>query len=396
MRFGKPGNQMKILWITWTDGKSTTSAMLHHVMKQAWVKVGLLSTVYIDLGNGLEHNETHMTSLDHMIFWENMKKAQDNGCTHMVVEVSSHALFQYRTRPLEFDGVGCTNISREHLDFHGTMEHYVRTKAELFSRAVPGALAVLPSDFSYTSEFVNNKISLHTFGHKNSSDIWVSWLEEKGQLSFDLHTNLGDARINTRIVGSFNAENMMLASELALWMWLELEDIKKGLTSFAWLPGRQELVLSEQGITAMIDFAVTPDALRTLYSATGKMWYANLIAVFGATGNRDQGKRPKMGAIAAELCDTVILTEDENYHEDGMKIMKEVAAWIPKGFTNLEMVQDRTIAIKRGLEIAEPGDIVIVTGMANFTTRSMNQGSIPWDEKGVIEVAMRELGMEVK
>ncbi len=150
----------------------------------------------------------------------------------------------------------------------------------------------------------------------------------------------------------------------------------------------------------MIDFAVTPDALETVYGAARAMWYQRLIAVFGATGNRDQGKRPKMGAVAAQLCDIVIVTEDENYHEDGIEIMKQVEKGVEWHVTSdkdfvYELVQDRTDAIRRGLELAESGDVVIVTGMANFTTRSMNEWSIPRNEKEVIQKQMRELGYHI-
>jgi len=143
---------------------------------------------------------------------------------------------------------------------------------------------------------------------------------------------------------------------------------------FPGLPGRQELVLSDDGITVMIDFALTPDALKTLYTAVRRMGYQRLIAVFGATGDRDQGKRPLMGKIATELCDSVVLTEDENYSEDGNKIIRQIEQGIDSAYHEKYcVVQDRTKAIEHAVSLANPGDIVIVTGMANFTTRAMNE-----------------------
>ncbi len=367
-------------------------------MKNAWMKVGLISTVFIDIWDGLTDNETHMTSLDHKIFWKYIQEAENKGYTHMVIEVSSHALYQYRTRPLMFEWVGCTNITREHLDFHATMDHYVRSKAELYARTTPDALWVLPIDFAYTSDFSHDGLELMKFGYNDAADIWVQNIQENGELKFDLHTKQWTARINTRIVWAFNADNMMIAAVLAMRVWLDLEQVVSGLSSFEWLPGRQELVMTKEGVTGMIDFAVTPDGLKTLYMAVRKMGYQKIIAVFGATGNRDQGKRPKMGAIAAQTCDVVIITEDENYHEDGLKIMQAVADWIDHKITDtkVELVQDRSQAIKRGLELAWPGDVVVVTWMANFTTRAMNEGDIPWNEREVIHEQMNILGLHVE
>lgn len=391
-KFRTPWKAMHVIWVTWTDGKSTTSACVYHILKQAWYRVGLISTVYIDVWTGMTDNTSHMTSLDHMLFWKLIQEAEKNWVTHLVLEVSSHALYQYRTWPIRFDGVWCTNITREHLDFHGTLNHYAKTKAELFSRGTDTAIWVLPDDFSYTSLFTKSWLVTKTFWKSSTADIWVDNLKQQGTLSFDLHQGDQTDSIQTHIVWAFNADNMMIASVLCQHAGVKRSSIIKGLESFTWLPGRQELIHTSEWITAMIDFAVTPDGLATLYAAVRDMWYDRLIAVFGATGNRDQGKRPKMGTIAAQLCDIVVITEDENYHEDGLQIMKQVevgALW--ETWSSVEMVQDRTQAIRHGLELARSGDIVIVTWMANYTSRAMNEGNIPWNEKEVIETQMREL-----
>ncbi len=361
--------------------------MLYHVMKQAWYKVGLISTVFIDVGDWLKDNETHMTSLDHLVLRQLIKKAEQAWYTHIVLEVSSHALHQYRTRPLRFMWVACTNITREHLDFHNTIAHYASTKAELFDRVDRNGVTVLPSGFEYSSLF-NKKTwaaKKYTFWYNNNSDVWVDNINQAWILSFDLHFKQKTYSLVTKIVGAFNAENMMIATLLADQVWVSEEDIVSWLSTFEGLPWRQELVLTEEGITAMIDFAVTPDGLSTLYTAIRGMWYKKIIPVFGATGNRDKGKRSRMWAVAGELCDITIITEDENYHEDGLVIMKEVEKWIQQTWGAYEMVQDRTEAIRRWLQLCEPWDIVVVTGMANYTTRCMNEWSVAWNEKEVIE-----------
>ena len=389
--FVKQGGDFYTIWVTGTDGKSTTCSMIYHLLKEQWFKVWIISTVLIDVGQWIKENQTHMTSLDHKIFWEYVIKAKKQGITHLVVEVTSHALFQYRTWPMKFDAVACTNITREHLDFHKTMWHYVSTKAELFKKTKPWAIGILKQWFSYTDVFANKSLEIQTFWSTDNADIWVDKISNQWSLSFHLHDTNNQFPVTTKIVGEFNTENMMIATLIAKKLWISLQEIVNSLKSYPWLAWRQELVLTQQWITAMVDFALTPDWLKTLYESVRKMWYNKLIAIFGATGNRDQGKRPKMGKIAWELCDRVILTEDENYHEDGMAIMQHVEQWVKESQWSYELVQDRTNAIRRWLEIAQSWDIVIVTGMANFKTRSMNEWSIPWNEREVIETQMKEL-----
>lgn len=388
--FSKPGKDMVYLWITGTDGKSTTCGCLYQILKSANHKVWIISTVFIDVWDWLVNNETHMTSLDHKVFWNFIQQAEKNGITHMIVESSSHAMYQYRSWPIRFAGVGITNLTREHLDFHRTMDHYARSKAELFERLLPSGTGIRPIDFEYASQFWNQ--SSKTFWYDERADIFVTNITQDPELSFDLHMWDKQTHIDSQLLWVFNCDNIMIATYISHTQWLSLDQIKYWVEQYSGLPGRQEIITTQEWISAMIDFALTPDALATLYTATRDMWYIRLIAVFGATGNRDQGKRPKMAAVATELCDHVILTEDENYHEDGLQIIRQMEEWIdPSNVQKYETVQDRTQAIRRWLELAKLWDIVIVTGMANYTSRAMNEGDIPRNEREVIESQIREL-----
>lgn len=396
--FGFPSRKLTCYGITWTDGKSTTTEITYAVMKHAKLKVGILSTVSIDIGDGKMSNHTKLTSLSHWEFQRMLYRAVQNGLTHMVIEVSSHALYQWRVRPIKFMGVWFTNLSREHLDFHWSMEHYFATKFRLFREfAHPESVGVIPAWFAFGS-IAKERASvgrLLCFGVEQDADIWVDQIEHAPTLCFQLYYGNHTARIKTQMVGAFNAENMMIASVLALHAWVWWDDLVSGLEWFVWVPWRQELVVWSSWVVAMIDFALTPDALTTLYTAVRELWYARQIAVFGATGNRDQGKRVMMGTVATRYNDYVVLTEDENYHEDGMEIIKQVESWVDTTTYNQDytIVQDRAAAIKHALSVAKPGDIVIVTWMANFTSRAMNEWSIPRNERAVIEAAMEELGL---
>ena len=391
--FGRPGGDIIYLGITGTDGKSTTCGCLYSILKSAWLNVWIISTVFIDVWVWLVDNKTHMTSLDHRVFRSLIQQAEQNGITHMIVESSSHAMYQYRSWPIRFAGAGITNLTREHLDFHRTMDHYAKSKAKLFERLLPWSIGIIPMDFAYASLF--GAQSSKSFWYNERADIFVDHIVQDPTLSFDLHIWGEQRHIDSQLVWTFNCDNIMIAAYLAHMQWVSVDQISKWVELYTWLPGRQEIINTTEWISVMIDFALTPDALATLYAATRDMWYDRLIAVVGATGNRDQTKRPKMAAVATELCDHVILTEDENYHENGLDIIQQMQAGIDPDYQyKYEIVQDRTDAIHRWLQLAESGDIVIVTGMANYTTRAMNEWNIPWNEREVIETQMRELGIK--
>lgn len=392
-----PGNNIKYIGITGTDGKSSSSYMTYHLLKSAGYRVGILSTVYIDTGDGILDNHSKLTSLSRGDFWWYIQQAEQQHLDYMIVEVSSHALYQYRTRPLRFDVVACTNLSREHLDFHRTMEHYAQTKAELFARCLDTGLAILPSWFSYASIFEQacTTKAIKYFCKDRAGDIHAQDITQDPLLTCTLRRDHHHIAIQSKLIGVFNVDNMMIATLIADHYWCTPEQIKTGLEQYPWLPWRQELVLTTENISIMIDFALTPDALHTLYSAMQQAWYTRLIAVFGATGNRDQGKRPLMAQTACQNCDIVILTEDETYHEDGMAIIDAMVVGIPD-YENYIIIQDRTQAITQAIKIAQPWDLIMVTGMANFTTRAMQSWSIPRNERKVIEDACRELGLQLK
>lgn len=426
-KHGKPGKHMSYIGVTGTDGKSTTSMCTYHILKNAGYKVWLLSTVFLDIWSWLIDNQTHLTSLSHNQFWAYVSLAEQAWYTHMVVEVSSHALYQYRTRPLQFDAVGITNLTREHLDFHWTMKHYAQTKAELFARLKSWGSAFLPDVLPYTQLYQKHRSSwqewkiFRSIAHGKTQDvsiekssqasdayIYSDLIHEHPELEYDLHIWSDLVHISSSQIGRFNIDNMMLAAGLAQSVWCEMPDIHSWLDSFSGLPGRQELVtidIAGHKLTAMIDFAITPDALEILYTSTRQMWFSHLIAVFGATGDRDAGKRPEMWRVASMLCDEIIITQDENYSEDGMKIMQAIKSWIVHdSVCTYCLIQDRVEAIhiwiQRSLDIVEKNPdarpIVICTGMANFAYRQMGDEKQERSEKSVIEDGFKNIQVSNK
>lgn len=391
-----PTRWMVCIWITGTDGKSTTSEMTYHILQQAWYRVGLLTTTSIDVGAWKHQNMTKLTSLSHRDFAKLCKQARDNGYTHMVIEVSSHALYQWRTRPVRFHAVALTNITREHLDFHRTMEHYARTKCALFSRVDTTAWGCYIQDMPYEKILheVNNT-TLTCCWYDASCTVRADSITQTPRLSYTLHRGDELYQVDTLLLGRFNIDNSMLACSLASQVGIQMWDAVDALVSFTWVAGRQQLLSTKDDIHVMIDFALTPDALVSLYTSVRELWFARSIAVFGATWNRDQGKRPQMWEIATRLCDQVVLTEDENYHEVWLEIIQDIVAGIPADRTNWNIVQERKAAIAYAVEQARSWDIIIVTGMADFTTRSMNEWVIPWCEEEVIREVLGDAGKEL-
>ena len=400
LRYWFPTREINIITVTWTDGKSTTCALTYHILKSAGTKVWILSTVYLDTWAGLEDNTTKLTSISHGAFQRLVRQSVNAWYTHLVVEASSHALYQSRIWPTKAIAAGFTNLSREHLDFHWTMEHYAATKWKIFKEYLqPWGLCVLPHCFEYDRQVLPTDATkrIIRFGYDDRAQIYATDIKSEPFLEWVLHAPWATLPVSTSMVWAFNIENAMVAIMLAREVWVSWEACKEWVESFGGLPWRQQLVRRSKEFwwpdgapTVMIDFALTPDALKTLYSAADKLWFNKLIAVFGATWERDQGKRPLMGEIAITHCDHVVLTDDEPYSEDGMKIIEQIQNWIVAVPRNehrwtYEIVPEREEAIHKAIADAWPNDLVIITWMANFTTRWTNQGSVPWNEEEVVK-----------
>ena len=402
---GFPANKMIIIGVTGTNGKTTTVHIIEHLLRLAGKKVAMISTVEYRINGTIEPNLSKKTTLSPFLTQKFLKRCLKNKIEYVVIEASSHALQQSRLFGIHFSIAALTNITHEHLDYHGTMEKYRDAKIILFKNvnktclfqlATSKMLDAIPHKktivLNQADQFFENfkcikcphKI-IYGFenGNLEASNIAYTKLSSKFTLSYK------ENKIETKLKmpGFFNIENAMAATGAALACQLNLEQIKNGFETFQGVPGRMERITSPRGFEVIVDFALTPDALEKLYKTLHETALARIIGIIGSCGNRDKEKRPIMGKIVAEHSDITIVTDEEPYSEDPKIIMQAVlkgAKTVKQLGKGLHLIEDRYEAIKFAVQKAQKGDIIVITGMGNYATRTMNDGSIEWDERKVV------------
>lgn len=398
-----PGKKMICIGVTGTNGKTTTVHMIEHILRTAGKKVGMLSTVEFRINGKITPNRSKKTTLSPFLTQKFLKRCLRHHVEYVVIEASSHALHQHRLWGIPFSISALTNITHEHLDYHGTMEKYKDAKKDLFKnvsqacnrhlsdevKAIPHKQAmILNTGDMFFEDF--NQISCSTKitygldqGNLKAHHISYSKFGSK----FAIHHESDEVGIELKIPGSFNIENALAATSVVLACKVPLNDIKRGLESFEGVPGRMESIGSPKGFEVIVDFALTPDALEKLYKTLRETAPARIIGIIGSCGDRDTEKRPVMGEIVATHSDLTIVTDEEPYSENPMDIMQAVlegAKKIKKLEEDLHLIEDRYDAIEFAIQNAEEGDIVVITGMGSFDTRTLNEGEIEWDEREVV------------
>jgi len=393
-KHGFPAKDFVCIGITGTDGKTSACHMLTSILEAAGKNTACLSTQKIQIGDKIKRNCSHMTTLGRDKLQELLKKMKEGGVSHAVIECSSQALTQSRLYGIPFEVVALTNISHEHLDYHGTFENYRKEKGKLFKNCKQ--THVLNLDQEETEFFLNYK-SKNKF--LIGRDIKASNINTSSRgSSFTLHIDNKETPVTLNIPGRFNIDNALTATACAHALNISISDIKQGLESLTKIPGRTEEINIGQVFKVFLDFAVTPKALETIYKDLKEVTKGKIIGVFGCTGNRDKEKRIPMGKIAARLADTIILTTDEPYHEN----IEDIAATVELGikseskedFTYIKEL-DRLKAIRKAFEIAKEGDTVIITGMGDFDSRVIGKNqTIDWDERQIITEELKNLSQQ--
>lgn len=406
--FGFPSHKLKVVGVTGTDGKTTTVQMITKIFQEAGKKTAMASTINFMINGKEEKNLSHYTTESAFAVQKFIKKAVADGCEYLVLETSSHALDQYRVWGIAFQTAVITNVTREHLDYHGTIEKYRNAKKKLFEIVSKKAklaghcqsVIIVNADMEDPDEFLNfdaSKKFAYSAGNPNLAN-----KNEKLQKIYAENVQLGvsgssyevkNTKYELNLPGLFNIENALAATCVGLSENITEESIKKALKKIQSVPGRMESVANEKGLNIVIDFALTPNALTKLYETLKsiKKQEAKVIAVFGSCGERDRGKRPIMGEIVSQFADFIVLTNDEPYHEDPEQIIEEIAKGIKNKKENKSLwkIADRRSAIAKALRIASPGDIIAITGMGNFESMVIGSEKIPWNDRKVIE---EELG----
>lgn len=403
IRYGFPGKKIVCIGVTGTNGKTTTTHMIEYILRTAGKKTAMISTAEFSINGKKSPNLSKKTTMSPFKTQGFLKKCVKKGVEYAVIEASSHALHQSRLWGIPFAVSVITNITHEHLDYHGTMEKYAEAKKILFRnvsknckrteskgvRAIPHIKAfVLNTTDSYYEDFRQVHCPINIAygmgqGDLQANDITYTKYSSRFALTYDG----GTVGINLPLVGGYNVENALAAAGAGLACKLSLEEIKKGLNSFEGVGGRMERIKSPRGFEVVVDFALTPDALEKLYSVLKKTTAGRLIGLIGSAGDRDKEKRPVMGKLVASYCDLCIVTDEEPYSENPQAIMQAVlegAKKVKKMHHGLELIEDRYKAIEYAVQHAQKDDVVVVTGMGSFQTRTMNKGPIPWDERAVV------------
>jgi UDP-N-acetylmuramoyl-L-alanyl-D-glutamate--2,6-diaminopimelate ligase len=382
--FGFPTRKLKVIGVTGTDGKTTTCQMMARIFEEAGKKVAMTSTINFRINGEEEKNLSHFTTLSAFAVQKFANRAVKAGCEYLILETSSHSLDQYRVWGVKYKTAVMTNVTREHLDYHKSMEIYRQTKSKLFQRS---KVAIVNLDMENPEEFLR---------HTNEKKITFSLKNDQADISasnvyLDIDKSsftINEQQFVLNLVGDFNIENALAAITVAVSENIDLATCAKALEKITGVPGRMEYVPNDRGLNIIVDFALTPDALGKLYSALVriKKLNARIIAVFGSCGERDRGKRPIMGEVVSRYADFVILTDDEPYHENPMQIIKNIESGITNKTENENfwIIPDRRAAIAKALQIAQADDLIAITGMGAEESMIVGDQKIPWNDRQVI------------
>ncbi|MFV0252502.1 MAG: UDP-N-acetylmuramoyl-L-alanyl-D-glutamate--2,6-diaminopimelate ligase [Beutenbergiaceae bacterium] len=388
---GNPSRELRVVGVTGTDGKTTTSWLTRHLLRASGLATGLLSTVGYELPDGrLRHFPAHFTTPEApeaQLVLAQMVQARGEA---VVVEASSHALAMDRVRAIDWDVAVWTHLTSEHLDFHGTIENYFADKAKLVERA---PFAVLNEDDPWTAQ-LRGRAAAHT-GYsveKPDADWYAHEIAQGGAgLSFAVASPLGRLDATLPMIGRFNVANALAAMAAAHRLGADAEQLLTGLASFAGVPGRMELVSSdlETEPRVIVDFAHTPPSLEKALdtvraTTTGALW----VVIGSAGGPRDPSKRAPLGEVASRVADHVVFTEEDHRDTPLAQILAEMERGA-NGATNTTSIGDRVEAIRHAIGNARPGDTVVLAGKGPEDTLERDTETIPWDEVGQARAALR-------
>lgn len=390
--YGNPSRKLSMVGVTGTNGKTTTSHIIRTLLEARGMRTGLIGTItYEFAGKVLAATHTTPESLE---LNELLARMVAEGCSAAVMEVSSHALAQQRVRGIGFAAAVFTNLTQDHLDYHGTMEEYFGAKRILFDSLKPGGWCVINIDDEWGKKLIRSvRMKKITYGVDASADVRASGISlGADRTRFEvLHDGVTTA-LESPLVGRFNVSNILAAFAAGIALGIPKETMVDALRRFQPVRGRFERLPSSQGWTAVIDYAHTPDALekaiiavRDILRSSGK---GRIITVFGCGGNRDRTKRPQMGRIATELSDVTVVTSDNPRHEDPEGIIDEIISGVKKE-ARYYREADRAKAVIRALCMAEAGDIVLVAGKGHEEYQVVGDTKVHFSDREIVEEYLR-------
>jgi UDP-N-acetylmuramoyl-L-alanyl-D-glutamate--2,6-diaminopimelate ligase len=396
---GRPALRLRVAGVTGTDGKTTTTHMAAHVLEAAGIRTGSMSTVSFHVGATSDHNESGQTTIEAPDLQAWLARMVAERVEQVVLEVTSHALVQERVGACDFDAVAFTYVGRDHLDYHASWEEYVAAKARLIdlcaaaaAKGIAKTVVLNRDDASYEVLSARPIERRWSYSLKGPAEIMAKDLRCAEGCSFRLVTAEGEAPVELALPARFNAYNALAAAGLCLASGLSVNQVAAGLTSFRGVPGRLERVDLGQPFAVYVDFAHSAGALRSALGELRPLTAGKLLAVFGSTARSDHD-RPGMGRAAAEEADFFIVTTDDPLDQDPAEIAREVAAGAEGRVAgrDFDIILDRRAAIRRAVEMAGPGDTVLLAGKGHERSMLTAAGREPWDERAIAEEAIREI-----
>jgi len=387
--YSAPSTKLILIGVTGTNGKTTIATLLHQLFRMMGYGSGLISTIR-NLIQDEPVASTHTTP-DAVKINDLLSQMVSSGCAYCFMEISSHAISQHRIEGLSFSGGIFTNLTHEHLDYHTDFRDYLSTKKKFFDRLPDSAFALVNTDDKNGRVVVQNTAAtVHTYSLRSVSDYKCKVLESHidGTL-----LKIGERELWTHLIGEFNAYNILAVYSCAMLLGQEKERVLAALSSMRPVNGRAEPIVSDRGVTAIVDYAHTPDALENVLMTVNKIINKNhrIITVVGAGGDRDRKKRPLMGKIAAMNSDRVILTSDNPRSEVPEEIINEIKAGIDDHLAGRVItVTDRQEAIKAAFMLAEKGDVILVAGKGHETYQEIKGKRIPFDDKEIIRDIIKQ------
>ena len=386
--YGSPGRDLKLVGVTGTNGKTTVTTLLHELYTRLGYRAGLLSTVEVRIGS--ERRTATHTTPDALAIHANLAEMRDAGVDYVFMEVSSHAVHQRRTLGLDFDGAVFTNLSRDHLDYHGSFAEYINAKKGFFDGLKAGAFALVNADDRRGAVMVQNtRARVYRYSLRSNVDFHARLV---GNTPQGLQLDINGTEVFFKLLGRFNAYNLLAAYATATLLGAEAREVLVELSALRGAEGRMEHVGDPGGrITALVDYAHTPDALRNVLETLRALLPEGhrLTCVVGAGGDRDRGKRPEMARIAAELADQVILTSDNPRSESPEAILDEMENGLtPQLAGRVLRITDRRQAIRTAVRMGQ--EVILVAGKGHETYQEVKGERHPFDDRQELANALNE------
>ncbi|TPE69179.1 UDP-N-acetylmuramoyl-L-alanyl-D-glutamate--2,6-diaminopimelate ligase [Halalkalibacterium halodurans] len=389
--YGEPTNDLQLIGVTGTNGKTTITHLIEKIMQDQGKMTGLIGTMYTKIGHELR--ETKNTTPESLVLQRTFADMKKSGVTTAMMEVSSHALQSGRVRGCDFDVAVFSNLTPDHLDYHGTMERYKFAKGLLFAQlgnTYRGKVAVLNADDPASADFAEMTIAqVVTYGIENEADFQAENVRITSTgTTFELAAFEERMEISIRLIGKFSVYNVLAAAAAAYVSGVPLQEIKKSLEEVKGVAGRFETVKHDQPFTVIVDYAHTPDSLENVLKTVSELAKGDVRVVVGCGGDRDKTKRPVMAEIATTFADQAIFTSDNPRSEEPMDILHDMEQGA-KGDSYL-MIEDRKEAIFKAIELAKEDDIIVIAGKGHETYQQFRDRTIDFDDRIVAQQAIKE------